>query len=449
MNRTFSLNNVSDVGQATPKQPEAEPNILPLTQASLAMANAASSFSQNNDSVMRMITDSNSKLGSKYASSNYLSDLPRQFQPQATRTTPRRRTPRNPEEYLLSQGITDPQGYLSKGYYVGSMLDLSQFAKPAQSSELTETKADEHQPSSSSSSSMNGFQKSQKSFFLQANNNVKRRNSVHETSLSMANLNFMANADTCSFDSKTTSRNQKYYRALNNYSKMRSMTANIVHGPGQYDEQLNDGSNGSSATGSDSSSSPTPSMQQQKLGYHGGLGPLMSAVSKMENLSTISPSSTKTLNTFIDNRYHNEDEYDDYEYLERNLGAEPLNSSFNQRNKKDINTTATTNVTDYYTDESNSCHNDDILSNQFIQHQLGKESFLAKNCLTPNKLTAQNQAHHHHHHHSNSNHQVVNNWDHTSLASTNSIYSGWYFLARKKEKLILNIQFGILVFFVL
>ena len=426
---------MSDVGQAVAKQAEQEPNILPLTQASLAMANAAS-FSQNNDSVMRMMNDSSTKLGSKYASSNFLNELPRQFQPQATRTTPRRRTPRNPEEYLLSQGITDPQGYLSKGYYVGSMLDLSQFAKPALDSHNVESKADENHPSSSSSSSVNAFQKkSQKSFFIDSNS-IKRRNSVHETSLSMANLNFMSNTE-MPFDSKSTSRNQKYYRTLNNYSKARSMTTNIVNAQNQYDERLNDGSNGSSATGSDSSSSPTPSMQQ-KIAYRSGsngLGPLMSAVSKMENLSTISPSSTKTLNTFLEHRYNNEDEYDDYEYLERNLGAEPLNSSFNQRSKKDINTTTNTNVTDYYTDESNSCHNDEILSNQFIQH-MGNGSFLAKNChpiVTPNKL-ASNQTHRHNH----QNSQVVNNWDHTSLASTNSIYSGWYFFARKKEKLIVH-----------
>ncbi|RNA31310.1 hypothetical protein BpHYR1_017120 [Brachionus plicatilis] len=294
------------------------------------------------------------------------------------------------------------------------MLDLSQFAKPSPLCADERPKGDDHQPSSSSSSSMNGFHKNQKSFFLQSGG-IKRRNSVHETSVSMANLDLIGNAA----QPKAASRNQKYYRALNNYSKMRSMTSNIVATQSQYDEQLNDGSNGSSATGSDSSSSPTPSIVQ-KAAYSNScsLGPLMSAVSKMENLSAISPSSNKTVNTFLEHRFANQDDYDDYEYLERNLGAEPLNSSFGQR-KKDSNTTTNTNVTDYYTDESNSCHNEEILAAQFVHH-FGNQSFLSKNSSTckPSAKTM---------------HQV-HAWDHTSLASTNSIYSGWLLFLVGKER---------------
>ncbi|CAF0704892.1 unnamed protein product [Brachionus calyciflorus] len=465
MNRTFSLNNVNEVGQAVTQQQE--PQILPLTQASLAMANAASasSFNGNNEAVMRMnLLNESSKLGSKYASSNYLNDFTRnQFQPQQTRTTPRRRTPRNAEEFLLSQGITDPEGYLSKGFYVGSMLDLSKFSKPVENSQnlqnnMSKQEIDLQNPSSSSSSSMNNFQKNQKSFFLD-HNGIKRRNSVHETtSMSMANLNYIGTGEHM-FDNSTmksnSNKSQNYYRALSNYNKMRSMTTNIIHDNNtnyeDHSDQINDGStNGSSATGSDSSSSPTPSMQQ-KINFHHSngttLGPLMSAVSKMDNLSVISPSSSKTMNNYLDQRFNNEDDYDDYEYLERNLGAEPLNSSFNQQRKKQ-DTTTTTNVTDYYTDESNSCHNDDVLSNQFMQQFTNQENFLnnKKNMsLAPNnnnnnitnnlninnkninklgngnKNNMQMNINNNHHHQVNNNN---NNWDHTSLASTNSIYSG-------------------------
>lgn len=512
MNRTFSLNNVSQVGTAqtnipnTPivqevQQQSTPPQIvLPLTQASLAMANAAStsSFSSSimtNDPVMRMnLINNANKLSSKYASSNYLNDYStnKQFQPQQTRTTPRRRTPRNAEEFLLAAGIADPESYLNKGYYVGSMVDLTEFTNKNQNpqqpqsqqqiSNSNQVQQTLQNPSSSSSSSI------QQPYFLEPNN-VKRRNSIHETtSLSLANLNYLgnnfmdSNSNEQSNGTKNSMRNQNYYRNLNNYNKMRSMTTAIV-GPnsGQYEDMGNQSdpmhgdagstSNGSTAPSSDSSSSPTPSLQQ-KMPFTNTLGPLMSAV------SNLSPASNKTINNFLDQRFFstnnntNEDEFDDYEYLERNLGAEPLNSSFGRKKKLDTNTTTNTNVTDYYTDESNSCHNEDfkVSSHHFMtmdKKYLGDfnqsssssvnttQAFHKNTSLSLVHNAANNNINNNNnikHNNSNINNGMANgqaqiltnnvntapstlptnnNWDHTSLASTNSIYSGLYFFARK------------------
>lgn len=481
--------------------------------------------------MMRMTLLNNAnKLSSKYASSNYLNDYSSnqcQLQPQQTRTTPRRRTPRNAEEFLMAAGIVDTETYLSKGYYVGSMLNLSEFTLNANMSvnqanalnnmqqeqqEQQEANADLLQnPSSSSSSSINGFKNHQKPYFLEpssiSNANLKRRNSIHETtSLSLANLAYLNENESniISKGNNSLSSNQ-YYRASSNYNKIRAMTTAIVSSnQNQYDDMGNqsdpihgDGnstSNGSSAPGSDSSSSPTPSIQQ-KMNFSGGgngggnsLGPLMSAVSKMskmENLSNLSPSSSsnKTMNTFLDQRYfnsnNNDEEFDDYEYLERNLGAEPLNSSYCQSQRKsskmkqgvnDTNTTTNTNVTDYYTDESNSCHNEDFkTSHQFLNmekkyHDFNQSSSSSvntnSNLVNGSKNSALAQAQNGINYNGsgngnnanlnpNSNNMSVNNnvnannaWDHTSLASTNSLYSGLCIFLKNKK-----ITFLFLIFF--
>ena len=174
MNRTFSLNNVSEIGkgllagsvcngesddqvqhiqtQIQTTMTNANQNIvLPLTQASLAMAAYSNGFPQSSrsainssnhdDSIMRMTLMNNAnKFNSKYASSNYLNDysnrsnlsnsgIMSQPQPQHTRTTPRRRTPRNAEEFLKASGVVDTDTFLNKGYYVGSMFNLNEICK--------------------------------------------------------------------------------------------------------------------------------------------------------------------------------------------------------------------------------------------------------------------------------------------------------------------------------
>ena len=114
-----------------------------------------------------------------------------------------------------------------------------------------------------------------------------------------------------------------------------------------------------------------------------GLGPLMSAVTKLESVGMIS-SPRNGLGGFIEHRFFNgaqgadldqdhdqdqdQDDFDEYEYLEKNFGAEPpfsSNALLSQRRSLEggnsnllENTTTNTNVTDYYTDESNSCTND-------------------------------------------------------------------------------------------
>jgi hypothetical protein len=107
----------------------------------------------------------------------------------------------------------------------------------------------------------------------------------------------------------------------------------------------------------------------------------MSAVTKLESVGMIS-SPRNGLSGFIEQRFFNgaqgddldhdqdqdQDDFDEYEYLERNFGAEPpfsSNALLSQRRSLEgansnllENTTTNTNVTDYYTDESNSCAND-------------------------------------------------------------------------------------------
>ncbi len=463
--------------------------VLPLTQASLAAVSSSSSFNMhpqgiqqntnmssiNEESMlMRMnLLNNGNKLGSKYASSTFLNDpsvaasnaYPT-FKP--TRTQPRRRTPRNAEEFLVAAGVSDPASFVNKGYYVGSMLNLSEFAASHGSMPKTSVQMSEqhgqvienanypqhmimpnglHQSrnnaanSSSSSSSTMNFYKNGAALLPDSNmmamvmmpngmsfsNGMQRRNSIHEAnSLSMANLaNFPSSSPIMSNNNTmmqgTSSRTKLYAK-----NHMRSQTTAIHPIGGQVDSELdyssirNEGmaSNGTSGGGSDSSASPTPSlppplMQSQRLSSGGSLGPLMRAVSTLSpsaksNFFNLSQNGDSAMNsspklvsntTNANNRSNSiddeADEYDDYEYLERNLGAEPecLQKSLGQpeqshRQNHLTNSQATTNVThvtDYFTDESASCHNEDFshhrLKNganmpQFKQHDF-QTSFVA------------------------------------------------------------------------
>ena len=438
MNRTFSLNNVSEAGLNNPNLNNNNKNIaainnninninnpngniiLPLTKASLAMANASSSsfnstaFVNNNnhnnssrysnlnggaESPLNMLNES-TKFQSKYASSTYLNDTASSnsrkiFQPQQTRTTPRRRTPRNAEEYLLANGVDDTKTFMSKGYYVGSMVNLNEYAGKSTNIPNNQSQNQNEQNTTSSSSSSNfklGQQQQQpqstspNDMLNESFNSVKRRNSIHDTaSVSLANLNFLNSNFSGAHNNNNNlveeeNHHQHHKLIKNNYrNKARSNTTAIVltnHNDGNQSDpsQNGDGSTtgGSSMPGSETSSSPNP----LKPSKH-SLGPLMSAVSKADE-SLLSPSnnnSNSNSNNHTNNKYmlggngSGLDDYDDYEYLERNFGAEPSFNNFNspptnQRNNKnnDINTTTNTNVTDYYTDES-SYNNEDFKNN--------------------------------------------------------------------------------------
>ena len=449
MNRTFSLNNVSDIGinsapkvaaspaaTSVPSHPVFMSNqsiVMPLTQASLAAAEHQLRFNPEGDSMMRMTLLNNAnKFHSKYASSNYLSDystmnatlksnMSQQAPlPQKTRSAARRRTPRNVEEFLQANGVQDTDTYLTKGFYVGSMYNLNELAKSAPSQQPpqpqhTYLSAQFNMPSnsngfqlnpvptSSSSSSSNGgnsaggFKNASNLFFEkdeQQFSNMKRRNSIHEsTSISMANLNFLnlvSSVKSTSPAAADSMNKSSYYRNSQGYNKQRSQTTAIVQSnvPNQQQQQQYGGhvsdnqlestaSNGSSAPSSDSSSSPNPlhhsSAHNQKPS---SLGPLMSAVSKLEqDTSLLSSPNMRGMNGFIEQRFFgntggsggsaghddDEDDFDEYEYIERNLGAEPSPHGLTTPtavNTQLANTTTNTNVTDYYTDESNSCNND-------------------------------------------------------------------------------------------
>ena len=229
MNRTFSLNNVSAVGLSPVQKSllesstQLQPQVVPLTKASLAAAEKQQQqqhqqqqqqqqqeFNMNpieSESLMRMtLLNSAGKLASKYASSNFLnsSDFATTTTlPTKTRTTaPRRRTPRNAQEFLQAAGVPDPEAYLTKGYYVGSMLNLSELAPTAPDTEMpghhphTNFMSQQYSQvapvSSSSSSSTNGCftnnNNNNKNQSLvkhshddsQLSNNLQRRTSVHE-----------------------------------------------------------------------------------------------------------------------------------------------------------------------------------------------------------------------------------------------------------------------------
>ena len=420
MNRTFSLNNVSDIGSNQLKQQQKHQespinqtqnnsssnmslflntqNVVPLTQASLAAVEQQqqANFPPSDDSMMRMTLLNNAnKLSSKYASSNYLSDYtkPALMNPQKTRTQPRRRTPRNAEEFLVQAGVQDPETYLSKGFYVGSMLNLNELNKSTpvdqqhpniQNNFMSQQFHQQVAPvSSSSSSSTGGFQKSNQNHHFydkddQISNNLQRRNSVHEsTSISMANLNFMNNNFNAEKQANLeTNSTKNYYRQKGPYTKQRSATTAIIdtsdHGGFSLNENQHESTattTGSSAPSSDSSSSPNP-LHIRNNQKQANLGPLMSAVSKLET-DVVLNSPRSGLSGFIEQRFFNsnqneveiDDDFDEYEYLERNLGAEPpftSNALLSQRRTLENNglEQTTTNVTDYYTDESNSCNND-------------------------------------------------------------------------------------------
>ncbi len=496
MNRTFSLNNVAidqQTAGAMQMQPTGansvqidasmntmvEPMVANNRKASLTSSNSfmlKNSLGNNNNNninnngqtmggqlVNAFTNDFNSplvnhqKLSSKYASSNYLNEL--NSSKQMARATPRRRTPRNVEEYLVANGVVDTEKFLTKGYYVGSMMNLNEFASTNKSMMTIEMMNENHlsgnqsnqqqqqqHTSSSSSSSMNN-----------QNGSLMRRNSITD------GLHHHLNAN-----------------------KPRSATTAIVT-PYNNNEGMSTISNGSSSAAStsapvsDSSSSPTPIAKQtshaaQSNGHR--IGPLMSAVCKMNaELSKLTLDehtnhhSSQLPQHQQANKYfsNNEDDYDDYEYLERNLGAEPeftLNNNNNNNNhnhmikhqhqQNDSNLTTNTNLTDYFTDESNSCSNNNQLNhhhhpNQLQhqhQHQQHQQTFSSASSTNNAAVYNWNQAHHlapqHHHHqqqlymqnqyhqhvvhHQAPTQQPVQHHNSSSSTSSNSLMQGLYFV---------------------
>ena len=555
MNRTFSLNNVADIGQQAIQSAVAQSPaihgihhqatilsssngsntpismlnnshnvVLPLTQASLAAVSSTSSFNMmhhnqhttpnmfsiNEESIMRL----SNKLSSKYASSNFLADntgCGGSGYPTKTRTQPRRRNPRNAEEFLIAAGVTDTDNFLSKGYYVGSMLNLSEITAKSFGNETQQStnknnsyNNQNNNSSSSSSSTMNYFKTSNGNNNNEINqlaqtetagymSSLKRRNSIQDTnSVSMANLAYQP-----AFAGKTNGHGRPKLYAKN---QLRSMTTAIVQsttpsGPTEseldYSSLQNEGtvSNPTSGGGSDSSASPTPSLPHNQVKM-GSLGPLMRAV------STLSP---KNSHFFMENNSNNNnnnnnnnintskfsyavnhsnedevDEYDEYEYLERNLGAEPDHhvnkalaiSKTDQSSSLRPNTNITQ-VTDYFTDESASCHNEDFntsivngnkmnggfpntfmlpatpspSSNQYHSSNINSARSVQSqyqatfNNLTLNRLKENVNALSNN---SNANLSVggggVNGgWDHASVTSNNSLFSGLYLINNNQK----------------
>ena len=303
--------------------------------------------------------------------------------------------------------MPDPEAYLTKGYYVGSMLNLSELAPTAPDTEMpghhphTNFMSQQYSQmapvSSSSSSSTNGCftnnNNNNKNQSLvkhshddsQLSNNLQRRTSVHEaTSISMANLNFLNSNFNAT--GKCQQGSSFMARQKSSYGKQRAATTAILDT--DFAEHQHETlttttttTTGSSAPSSDSSSSPNPMVARAGPKVTTGLGPLMSAVTKLESVGMIS-SPRNGLGGFIEHRFFNgaqgadldhdqdqdQDDFDEYEYLEKNFGAEPpfsSNALLSQRRSLEggnsnllENTTTNTNVTDYYTDESNSCTND-------------------------------------------------------------------------------------------
>ncbi len=414
MNRTFSLNNVSDIGLSANQktllnaleEQQLAPKVVPLTQASLAAAEHqqhiqqqshfqhSARYNPESESITRMsILNNANKFSNKYASSTFLSDYSTLQHPQKTRTAPRRRTPRNAEEFLTAAGIPDPDAYLTKGYYVGSMLNLNELVKSSPNDEQPHMEAQfmsQQFPqaagpvSSSSSSSAGGFNTNNSHLNslhhrqINQNQNIQRRNSIHEaTSISMANLDFLNSNFT------STSKRNKQQHARSATTAITGETADLHESASTPVTTTT----GSSAPSSDSSSSPNPLHQRSQQVKHAGLGPLMSAVTKLETDVRLSSPRTNgsgnggALNGFIEQRFFNstqepedDDDFDEYEYLERNLGAEPAfnsNALYDQRRTLETNGNNTnTNVTDYGTDESNSCNND--TENNYAQFNSSK-----------------------------------------------------------------------------
>jgi len=236
---------------------------------------------------------------------------------------------------------------------------------------------------------------------------------------------------------------------------------------------------------------------------HAGLGPLMSAVTKLETDVRLSSPRTNgsgnggALNGFIEQRFFNstqepedDDDFDEYEYLERNLGAEPAfnsNALYDQRRTLETNGNNTnTNVTDYGTDESNSCNNDtennyaqfnssktlcnaeemDVVMTSSNNHNHGgvgsylnvnySNSSFSVGGITPNSQTNNNNNNNDYfnsNNHNNISHQqhqkkmgshlnisnvtkasprqqhgAGNGWDQASVVSNNSLFSGLFLL---------------------
>jgi len=112
MNRTFSLNNVNH-------QPQ-QPKIVEIDLNKTISSSSSSSSSS---------TSSASSPTSMHNNNNELKQHQTIFSPKSTTSSsnshPKRRTPRNAEEFLEAAGI-DSDYFVNKGYYVGSMYNLNQ-----------------------------------------------------------------------------------------------------------------------------------------------------------------------------------------------------------------------------------------------------------------------------------------------------------------------------------
>lgn len=344
MNRTFSLNNVADIGNPTTT---AAPNPLPsMVSQNITSTNGTNSpmFSLNQPSVssfhpinanMSCINEeslrNSNKLSSKYASSNFLNESYSSTSQQpfnmisyatARRSngTPRRRTPRNAEEFLLAAGVADPESYLTKGFYVGSMLNLTELSK-ASGNNIPDK-----------ASLM--LDQSNSSF-----NSLQRRNSVHQENM-MTVLNGTSNRVPKIYNSVANQRSATTAILVSNNNDSipshpqednRELEYSVIR---NNEIALISSSNPpTSGAVSDSSSASPSSLLHNRAANPSStnnMGPLMRAVSNLSPAinTKINHTSTTTTTTTSNNSNNEEDlleddEYDDYEYLERNLGAEP------------------------------------------------------------------------------------------------------------------------------
>jgi hypothetical protein len=519
MNRTFSLNNVSNVELSLPNEESIleqkvqqrmnnGPNmILPLTQATLAVATASynnkiinnyhhhNNYNDNFDVQSTCSHLSGNKFQTKYASSAHLNDfnnnyqhnqqtlsrdpfyqqLPKTSARYSTLTTSarRHRTPRNAEEYLQAVGVTDTEYFLNKGFYVGSMLNLNELNNSS---------------SSYSANNNSNVIRESKNSFINNNktiDNFKQRGSVQEaTSISMASLNFLnhftnnngthqndLNSNIITSPSTNINSRSKNYNRSNtagilisqqkqnqNENDSDSSTRFSNHHHHHHHHQLIDNglvtSHSSSATPSDSSTSPTPPYSNTKeTTKSNSLRPLMSALDKAEHLNSpkqqqqsmnndskvagfiqkhcnviLNSRSGGQSNNNLNNHKDSNDltkipmddpDFDEYEFLERNFGAEPQHQIQNQNNhgtslKKDNNSPLNTNINEYYTDESNSIHNEDngyqIINNRQQQQQ---QQSISRRIIIPSNGNINNRN---------------QTWDRSSLAalSSNSLNSGLF-----------------------
>ena len=175
MNRTFSLNNVS-IAQPQPQpqqqqqQQQEQHNYDDSTSTTTTASSPTSMNHHENNAPNTFFSPLSLKSTS---SSNSTANTGVLKQPQPTQSHPKRRTPRNAEEFLEAAGI-DSEFFANKGYYVGSMFNLNDL-KPVAKSQQKEKQEDE----------VIVKRPIQRSLSL-----MKRKNSLVETaSMSMANLN--------------------------------------------------------------------------------------------------------------------------------------------------------------------------------------------------------------------------------------------------------------------